>query len=452
LVTDTIAAIATAPGAAGLGVVRVSGPEAVSVTARLVGAAPDLERAASHTVHHAWLRDATGRPLDEALVTVMRAPRTFTGEDVVEIGVHGGAVPSRRVLHALFAAGARPAERGEFTKRAFLHGRIDLSQAEAVSDLVSARTELGADVALTALAGGVAKRTREVEDRLIDLLARLEVNLDFVEDVEAAGREEVARGLADAHAALAKLAERAAWGRRLREGALVVLVGEPNVGKSSLFNALLEEDRALVHEVPGTTRDYLEAWIDVDGIPVRLVDTAGLRESADAVEAEGVRRARELVARADLRLHVRDLSVAGPGGSAPRGAAPDDSPVAQPRLLVGNKVDRAGDESMPVVVDVRVSALTGAGIAELRREVGRRLVGGSIPAPDEVLPGERHADALRRAMSSLGRAMGTWNDGGTEELVAGDVRDAATALGEISGRTVGEDVLDRIFSAFCIGK
>lgn len=512
---DTIAAIATPRGNGGVAIVRVSGSRAIGTAGALVPRTVDLASAPSHTVHHAWLRDAAGKPLDESLVTVMRAPRTFTGEDVVEIGVHGGGVTAQRVLEAVLAAGARLADRGEFTKRAFLNGRIDLSQAEAVSDLVAARTTRAADQALASLAGRLADRTRRVEETLLDLLARLELNLDFTEDVQAVGREAVTEGLRAAIAELDTLRQRAAWGKRLRDGAVVVLTGEANVGKSSLFNALLEDDRALVSGTPGTTRDYLEAWIDIDGVPVRLVDTAGLRETASDVEAEGVRRARKQRDEADLCLHVIDVSApggargagtggAGVGAEAPgRGDVPCGAEPAEPRggreglvLVVGNKCDLLGDmgatpvgpvapgtsgmpgmvvtsgtratpgtpatpatratpvsgAAVPAGVDVLVSARTGAGVASLRRRLGDLLAGDGAGDADEAMPGERHAEAIRHALRSLEVADGAWRDGATEEWIAGEVRDAAEALGEITGRTVSEEVLDRIFSRFCIGK
>ena len=448
--TDTVAAIATALGEGGVGVVRLSGPEAVDIVARLANTRPPLSEAPTHTVHHAWLRDPEGNPLDEVLVTVMREPRTYTGEDVVEIGVHGGSISARRVLRALLAGGARLAERGEFTKRAFLNGRIDLSQAEAVADLVSSRTERGADAALAALAGKLAERTVAVEDRVLDLVARVEVNLDFNEDVEAVGRDEVSRTLDECLAEIEELHRRVPWGRRLRNGVTVVLVGRPNVGKSSLFNALLEDDRALVSETPGTTRDWLEAWTDVGGVPVRLIDTAGLRQTSGSLEAEGIERTRRLESGADLRVVLLDS-----------GEELDDEDRAilertegSSRLIVWSKSDlRNGNGPREEPSGRSTSARTGDGIPELRRDLAEILLEGSGREPgDEVLPGERHEDAIRRAKSSLETARDSWAAGWTEEMIAGDLRDAAVALGEITGRTVGEEVLTRIFSRFCIGK
>jgi tRNA modification GTPase len=445
---DTIAAIATPPGAGGIAVVRLSGPEAVGIAARIVRRGRRVAEARSHSVVPAWVVDADGSPLDEVLVTVMLAPHTYTREDVVEIGVHGGSVPARRVLRAALAAGARLADRGEFTKRAFVHGRIDLSRAEAVADLVAARTDRGADAALVGLAGGIARRTGSVESRVLDLLARLEVNLDFNEDVSAVSREEIVATLDACREELRELESRAPWGRRLREGARVVLVGPPNVGKSSLFNALLEDERALVSETPGTTRDYLDASLDLDGMPVLLVDTAGQREATESLEAEGVRRSREREAEADLVLRVVDLAANGATADG------DKRTIGSVELVVGNKQDLIDtNDRVNDRVDLRVSARTGEGLAELRTEIGRLLWEGAGPEPEDgVLPNERHVEALRRARASLDLARRSWEDGATEELIAGDVRDAAEALGEITGKTVGEEVLDRIFRKFCIGK
>ncbi len=452
---DTIAAIATAPGESGVGIVRVSGPEAIAMCASLAPTSPPLPEAKSHTVHHAWLRDAAGAVLDEALVTVMRGPRTFTGEDVVEIGVHGGAIPARRVLRAVLAAGARLADRGEFTKRAYVHGRLDLSQAEAVCDVIRARTERGADAALATLAGKLGARIVEIESSLLDLLARLEASLDFAEDVGAIDRAATEEALLHTRDALDELWQRVPWGRRLREGASVVIVGRPNVGKSSLFNALIADDRALVNAAPGTTRDYLDAWIDIEGMPVRLIDTAGLRDVEDDVESEGVRRSRQLQRAADVRIVVYDLST--------EWSAEDEAVEAETsdgfRVVVGNKADvarGAGDEpggARRARADLDVSARTGAGVSELRSRLGKVLLEGVGREPDDdVAPDERQGEAIRRARDSIGLTIRTWGDGGSEELVAGDLRDAVEALGGISGRTVGEEVLARIFTKFCVGK
>jgi tRNA modification GTPase len=329
---------------------------------------------------------------------------------------------------------------------------LDLSQAEAVVDVISARTERAADAALAALAGKLARRTLDVESELLDLLARLEVNLDFTEDVEAVGHEETGAALSRCAASLDELARRVPWGRRLRDGATVALIGRPNVGKSSLFNALLEDERALVAETPGTTRDWLEAWIDVAGMPVRLVDTAGVRQAVEPVEAEGVRRALEVETRADLRLVVLD---------AAEGIGRDDEVVLErarggAHVVVWNKCDLPGAKNAAAGAGEtaqRVSALRGEGIDGLRAVIADTLTRGTGREPaDAVVPGERHEDSLRRARASLALAVGSWREGRTEELIAGDVRDAVAALGEITGKTVDEAVLDRIFSRFCIGK
>ncbi len=445
---DTIAAIATAPGEGGVAIVRLSGPRAIAIADALTGGRPSITSAPSHTVHHAWLHDDEGRPLDEAVVVVMRAPRSYTGEDVVELGTHGGPVSPRRVLRAALARGARLAERGEFTRRAFMNGRIDLSQAEAVEELVRARTERGADAALRALAGKLAEKTLAAEDHLLDALSRIETNLDFVEDVAPAPRAEIARSLAGCRDELEVLERDAVRARRLREGATVVLLGRPNVGKSSLFNALVQDDRAIVSETPGTTRDWIEAWIDVAGIPVRLIDTAGLRAAADALEQEGVRRTEKLEATADLRLVLLE---------APQGRTGEDEEIlrrvgGRDSIVVWNKCD---EDTRPINGDegLRVSARTGEALGELRSHIAERLGGTSIDdAREEILVAERHEDAIRRAIGALDLAVEAWARGATEELVAADLRTAASALGEITGKSVGESVLARIFERFCIGK
>ncbi|MAF27487.1 MAG: tRNA uridine-5-carboxymethylaminomethyl(34) synthesis GTPase MnmE [Gemmatimonadota bacterium] len=449
---DTVAAIATATGESGIAVVRVSGPEAIAIAGKLAGRADGFHRTASHTVHHAWLRDETGRLLDEALVTVLRAPKTYTGEDVVEFGVHGGTVVARRVLRAVLRAGARLADRGEFTRRAFLAGRVDLSRAEAVADLIAAKTDRAADAALSGIAGGLARKTEEIEEHLLDALARVEANIDFVEDAGAAPRGEIEEQLDHATTAIADLIERAPRARRLRDGASVVLVGCANVGKSTLFNALLETDRALVSETPGTTRDFLEAWCDFGGVPTRLIDTAGLREdTGSSIETEGVRRARSLGTEADLRLVLVEAGKVW--------AAEDErlwqSETASASLLVRTKSDvcSVGSATAHPPRGILVSAQEGQGLGALREAIADRLLEGVGREPeDDIFPGERHEDALRRSLASVTRARETLTRGGAEELIASDLRDAAVAIGEVTGKTVDEEVLNRVFERFCIGK
>jgi tRNA modification GTPase len=315
--------------------------------------------------------------------------------------------------------------------------------------VIAARTDRAADAALASLAGGLAQRTLDVEEQLVGLLARLEVNLDFSEDVSAVGHAEIGAQLAACRETLDNLRCLAPLGRRLRHGASVVLVGRPNVGKSSIFNALLEDDRAIVSATPGTTRDWLESWLELGGVPVRLVDTAGARATLEAREAEGVRRAHRQETDADLRIVVLDATCGI--------AADDDAVLARtstlPRVVVWNKTDIASASEDRVADAVAVSARTGVGVAALRARIGELLSGGVGREPaEEILPNERHEEVLRRACESLALASRSWEEGRTEELLAGDVRDAVAALGEITGKSVGEAVLDRIFSRFCIGK
>lgn len=446
-----VAAIATAPGAAGIAVVRISGDGALAIADKLCpGAKVPPSELPAGSFRLARLRDPRdGSAIDEALVLVFRAPHSYTGEDVVEFQTHGGRAAPSRVLDALLALGAAPAGPGEFTRRAFLNGRIALDRAEAVMDLVSAQGDRAARAAAEQLSGALGRRVDAIWEDLLALCADLEATLDFT-DEEAEGIaapirfDERAAAIAGS---LRDLASTARTGRLLREGALVVLSGPPNAGKSTLFNRLLGERRAIVAPEAGTTRDSLEETLLLGGIPVRLVDTAGLREAGSAVEREGVERARDLAARADLVLALR-----------PADEAPDDRAVARPdgprTLFVETKADLRPASRAEADAPLRVSAVTGEGIPELERAILAAL--GTDPAAGEggVAVSERHAALLREAAASVDEARAIFDDGAEAAAVpaADRLRDAAESLARITGRSYTEALLDAVFGRFCVGK
>ena len=462
---DTIVALATAPGVAGLAVLRVSGGDALAVSDRVFRGSAPLAEAAGHTLHHGWAvdparRDEAGgeRRLDEVVAAVFRAPRSFTGEDTVEWSCHGGPVPSRRVLDALLAAGARLAGPGEFSLRAFLHGRMDLAQAEAVADLVHAESESAGDLALSQLTGALSRRIAELEERLVCTAAEIEARVDFAEDVGGVEIPPLVRELLDgALAELDELLESAAWARAVREGVRVPIVGRPNAGKSSLFNALLGEDRAIVASEPGTTRDRVSEKLELAGIPVTLSDTAGVRDTSDPVEAMGVARSLAALEDAAVVLWVVD-------GSLPFEPAGDPLPTQ----LAGRKVIVALTKSdLGEVVDqmdpvramhasngwsMSVSAVTGEGLAELRAALAVELGAGTSGGLASAVANPRHTEALARARAALGRASAAASEGLPGEIVALELRESLAAIGEVSGRHASEELLERIFARFCIGK
>jgi tRNA modification GTPase len=465
---STIAAIATAPGAAGLAVVRVSGPLALAVSDRVFRGSRPLAAAVTHSLHHGWLFAADSEQrVDEVVAAVFRAPRSYTCEDVVELSCHGGRISAERVLAALLEAGARLARPGEFTLRAFLNGRLDLAAAEAVADVIRAETERAHDLALAQLAGSLSRALAAVAERLTDALAEVEARVDFAEDV--GGVEvpaHVAGGIAETEAALARLLEGAEFARAMREGVHVPLVGRPNVGKSSLFNALLGEERAIVAAEPGTTRDRVSERIEIAGVPVTLSDTAGLRETRHAIEAEGVTRTNTALDESRCLIWVLD-------GSSP--LEPADRALAERlagrRVVVAiNKRDRpaawqhaeAGrllaDDSARRVVEV--SATSGLGLERLSVALAEMLEtpsssaaeGGGIAAVAPAVSNPRHIEALGRARDALARAREAASGGLAGELVSMELRESLMAIGEVTGTTVDADLLDRIFSRFCIGK
>ena len=462
--TDTIAAIATASGAAGIGIVRISGPNAFQIADRLL--LPErrsLSTRAGHTLRRDTIHDvATGDLIDDALIAIFHAPRSFTGENVVEIQGHGGAVTLKRVFSSCLAADARPARPGEFSERAFVNGKMDLAQAEAVADLVNAETIGAQRAALRQVTGALSKQVHLAAQQLKAALAAIEASIDFPEDVGDIDPVAVAAKLTDGLAPISALLGTATYGRRLREGLSVVLTGRPNVGKSSLLNALSGTDRAIVTDVPGTTRDIIEEVLHIHGIPVRALDTAGLRESADPVERIGVERARAAVAAADVTVLVLDAA----SGLDKEDVALLKSLDMSSLVVALNKADLTADisgrigeireiASEPFAV-VPTSTKTREGLEALTRAIAQAAGdSGEIGSAAQMAPivtSARHEQALRAASDAIMLAHATISDGLSAELIAVDIHAALQFLGEITGETAREDIIAGIFATFCIGK
>jgi tRNA modification GTPase len=463
---DTLAAISTPLGEAGIGIVRLSGPLAFAIAHRLFRPHRPHPAWQSHRLYLGHITDPQGDVIDEVMVTFMRAPHTYTREDVVEINCHSGYGVLRRILDLALAAGARLASPGEFTLRAFLSGRLDLTQAEAVLEVIRARTETHLQVAAAHLQGGLGRRLARVRQDLLDLLARVEAALDFPEETGELDPALVRDGLDRQAESLKTLADSYEAGRLLREGLLVVIAGRPNVGKSSLLNRLLDMERAIVTEIPGTTRDLVEESITLGGVVVRFSDTAGLRPAQDRVEELGIERTRERLGQADLVLYLVDVS----RPLAPEDAAALAEMAGQPGLLVANKIDLpqslsgaelSGLSAWPLTT---ISAKTGQGIEALKEEIVAQALGGGLRVAGEVITQARHHEHLRQCLTYLGQARGlldpddkyeNYANGAPEppwELVALELGSAIHELGEITGEEVGEAILDRIFGQFCLGK
>jgi tRNA modification GTPase len=452
---DTIAAISTPPGEAGIGIVRLSGPEAQTIARRLFRPRRPRDTWQSHHLYLGHILNSQGEVLDEVLLTLMQAPHTYTREDVVEIHCHSGFAVLRAILGAVLAQGARLARPGEFTLRAFLSGRLDLSQAEAVLEVIKARSQASLRVAAAHLAGGLGQRLGEISVALLGVLVRLEAALDFPEEAAELSPEVIKESLVGPQQDLEHLLATFRQGRLIREGVKVVLAGRPNVGKSSLLNRLLDAERAIVTDIPGTTRDVIEETITLSGLALCLSDTAGLREARDLVEELGVARSRERLAQADLILYLVD-------GSEP--LALEDAEVLEeftdrPVLIIVNKTDLPAKlhiedisrySSQPVVA---ISALTGHGMDDLEQAILDLVLAGGVHTDGEMVTQARHAELLGRAGEALGQVRGLLDQAEPPwELVALEVKEALLALGEITGEEVGDAVLDHIFSEFCIGK
>lgn len=457
---DTIAAIATARGRAALAVVRLSGPEAISIAASCFRGA-DLNQVASHTAHFGYIRNRDGETIDQVVAIVFRAPRSFTGEDVVEVTCHGGDFASQLILNLFLTSGARMAAPGEFTQRAFLNGKLDLAQAEAVADLIQASSTLAHRVSLQHLQGRYSEALMELRSELLEMAAYVELELDFSdEDVEFAERSRLEALLDRANTILSGLLGSYDVGEIVRDGVRVVIGGRPNAGKSTLLNAFVGLDRAIVTETPGTTRDEIDAETEIEGLLFRFVDTAGLRETTDAIEAEGVRRAERSIRGADLLLYVYDLTLGLDEGEVSFLQNLRATHPQLPILIVGNKEDLVAGAAPPPLEGfdfIPISARQGRVEREriepllhrLVREVMQNL---SDPDTSPVVINQRHLRHLDAALGAIRSARQALDSGVSGDALSIDLRFALQELGAITGEITNEDVLDQIFSRFCIGK
>ncbi|KXG44788.1 tRNA uridine-5-carboxymethylaminomethyl(34) synthesis GTPase MnmE [Tepidibacillus infernus] len=454
---DTIAAISTALGEGGIAIVRVSGNEAIDIVDRLYRGRKKLSTVDSHTIHYGKLIDKCGQVIDEVMVTVMRAPRTYTKEDVVEVNCHGGLVSVRRVLDAILEEGARLAEPGELTKRAFLNGRIDLSQAEAVIDLIRSKTDKAMQLALKQVEGKLSRKIKELRQTLLEVLAHIEVTIDYPEhDVESVTHELLLSKTKEVKKEINYLLDTASQGKILREGLSTVIIGRPNVGKSSLLNTLIHENKAIVTEIAGTTRDIIEEYINIKGVPLKLVDTAGIRETEDLVEKIGVERSRKALEEADLVLLVLNFN---------QELSEDDLRLMElvqglHVIVIINKTDLPQKIDLDLVKQkipdarmILMSVIKEQGIDQLEETISELFFAGQIQTEDlTYVSNARHISLLKRALQSIEDAIHSIEDWLPIDMIAIDVKNAWDLLGEIIGEAVSEDLIDQIFSQFCVGK
>lgn len=455
---DTITAISTPVGEGAISIVRLSGPDALSI-AQTIFKGPNLQKVDSHTIHYGHIIEPdTEKAVEEVLVAVMKAPKTYTREDIVEINCHGGMVAVNRVLEIILSAGARLAEPGEFTKRAFLNGRIDLSQAEAVMDLIRAKTDEAMTVALDQIDGRLSRLIKELRQQLLETVAHVEVNIDYPEydDVEEMSHEMMERHTKEVYQKIEQLLSVARQGKILREGVKTGIIGRPNVGKSSLMNALVQENKAIVTEIPGTTRDTIEEYVNVQGVPLRLVDTAGIRETEDLVERIGVERSRQVLEDSDLILFVLN-------NNEPLTA--DDKKLFEvikdlQSIIIINKSDLEKQLNIKQVEQlagnhpvVHMSITKDEGIDHLEQAIAETFFAGEIKTDDlTYVSNVRHIQLLKQAQAALEDAMEGISLGIPLDIVQIDVTRTWELLGEIIGDTASEALIDQLFSQFCLGK
>ncbi|WP_009609559.1 tRNA uridine-5-carboxymethylaminomethyl(34) synthesis GTPase MnmE [Caldanaerobacter subterraneus] len=457
---DTIAAISTSPGEAGIGIVRISGDRALDIISRIFRPykKKDVKNVKTHTLHYGHIVDPdTGEVYDEVLVSIMKKPNTYTREDIVEINCHGGIVVTSKILELVLKQGARLAEPGEFTKRAFLNGRIDLSQAEAVIDIITAKTMLANKYAQKQLSGYLGQKMRKLKDRMMELLAHLLALIDFPEDdVDELERWQMLESAKEILKEIEKLIASAESGRIIREGLKTAIIGKPNVGKSSLLNALLKENRAIVTDIPGTTRDIIEEYLNVKGIPIRLIDTAGIRDTDELVEKIGVERSKEVLGEADLVLFVIDAS---------RELSKEDYEIfdiltGKNIIFVLNKIDlpkKIDEEELRNLtkdgIIVEVSTVKKIGLEKLEETIYNLVFKGNVTiGNEEIITNTRHKEALINAKKYMESVVEAIEKGYSEDLITIDLNSALNEIGKITGETATEDVIDQIFERFCVGK
>lgn len=453
----TIAAISTPAGAGGIAVIRVSGDDAVEIADKVFSGGRRLADCETHTVHYGFALNERGEKIDEVLATVMLAPKTFTREDVVEISTHGGSASSKAVLNALIRAGAAAAQPGEFTKRAFLNGRIDLSQAEAVIDIINSANETARRSALSQLEGSVSREIKKIRGSLVNLAAGMQVAIDYPdEDLEDITPEEIRSALKRSAEEVGALLKSADSGRIIRDGIKTAIVGKPNVGKSSLLNFLAREERAIVTEIAGTTRDIIEEYINIEGIPLVLTDTAGIRRTEDTVEKIGVEKSRKAIDEADFVIVMTD----GSGVFDEEDAEVLRAARDKKRIVLINKTDLGRSKYTEAVKSaaagstvLEVSAKTGEGLDRLTKEIRSVYNLGEITASDgAVITSARHKEALIKAAEAISEAIAALEANMPQDIASIDINAAIDALGEITGETVSDDIVSEIFKSFCVGK
>lgn len=455
---DTICAVATAKGEGGIGIIRISGNNAQLVAAKVFRAASgkDLAEYKSYQAVYGHIVASDGKIVDEAIALIMRGPHSYTCEDVVELQCHGGMMPLRKTLQLTYEAGARPAERGEFTKRAFLNGRLDLTQAQAVMDVISAKTEKSLAMAEGHLNGQFSQLINDLRHNILGMIAHLEAAIDFPEDeVDEVVIDDVEKNIVAVRSQLRKLLQTVHTGRILRDGLMTAIIGKPNVGKSSLLNAMLREKRAIVTDIPGTTRDSIEEYVNIGGMPLRIIDTAGIRTTDDVVEKIGVDKSKDYIEKADLILALFD-------GSKPL-SSEDEAIIAllkeHEALILLNKADlelqvsKEELEQKTALPVITLSTVTEHGLDELTKAITAKAYLGSNDGEEgSFVNDERQADILRKTDSHLKAALETIGSDMGLDFISIDLRSAWEKLGELTGDTVGEDIIDEIFAKFCIGK